>query len=151
MWGHQPTLDGSADHLVRAVGAGLAVGGAVGGPLAAPHVVAAVGGGMELCLEEVLGPEARDVINEVKVMQDHLGDLNDADVAGRILQDFIATYEKRQVGVQVSERRSIDRVIQYMADRAAEKHRLLVTFPEAWARFNRAEVRRAVASAVAIL
>ncbi|MCZ7542085.1 MAG: CHAD domain-containing protein [Anaerolineae bacterium] len=48
--------------------------------------------------EEVLGPEARDVINEVKVMQDHLGDLNDADVAGRILQDFIATYEKKQVG-----------------------------------------------------
>ncbi len=101
--------------------------------------------------QEVLGPEAGAVIEEVKGMQDHLGDLNDAHVAGGILQEFVAHYERSQAGVPVAERRSIDRVIQYMADRAAEQHRLLTTFPEAWARFNRAEVRRALASAVAVL
>jgi len=98
-----------------------------------------------------LGPEAREVIEAVKVVQDHLGDLNDAHVAEGILREFAADYEQRQVGVQIAQRRSIDRVIQYMADRAAEKHRLMVTFPEAWAHFTRAEVRRALAAAVAIL
>lgn len=101
--------------------------------------------------EEVLGPEAREVIEAVKVVQDHLGDLNDAHVAEGILREFAADYEQRQAGVQIAQRRSIDRVIQYMADRAAEKHRLMVTFPEAWAHFTRAEVRRALAAAVAIL
>jgi CHAD domain-containing protein len=84
-------------------------------------------------------------------MQDHLGDLNDADVAGRSLQQFVANYEDSQAGVQISERRSIDRVIQYMAYRSAEKHRLMVDFPQRWELFNREEVRRDLALSVAAL
>jgi CHAD domain-containing protein len=101
--------------------------------------------------EEVLGPEVKNVIREVKAMQDHLGDLNDADVAGHSLQQFIAGYEDSQVGVQISERRSIDRVIQYMAYRSAEKYRLMVDFPHRWEYFNREEVRRDLALSVAAL
>ncbi len=101
--------------------------------------------------EEVLGPEAKKVIKAVKAMQDHLGDLNDADVAGSILQTFVADYEQSQVGVQISERRSIDKVIQYMARRAADKHALMVRFPEKWMQFNREAVRRDLALAVAAL
>lgn len=101
--------------------------------------------------EEVLGPEARNVISEVKVVQDHLGDLNDAQVAGDFLRDFISEYEQRQSGVMIQERRSIERVVQYMAFQFAEKHRLTTTFPQVWAHFNRPEVRRDLALSVSAL
>ncbi len=100
---------------------------------------------------EVLGPEARDVIEEVKTLQDHLGDLNDAEVAGNFLREFVSEHEKAQAAIQLGERRSIERVVQYMAHQFAEKHRLMVSFPEAWDRFNRREVRRALGLAVSAL
>ncbi len=101
--------------------------------------------------EEVLGPEARSVISEVKVMQDHLGDLNDAQVAGDFLRDFISEYEHTQSAVMIQDRRSIERVVQYMAYQFAEKHRLTTTFPQVWAHFNRPDVRRALALSVSAL
>ena len=39
--------------------------------------------------EEVLGPEIKSVIKETKIMQDHLGDLNDTQVAGDMLREII--------------------------------------------------------------
>ncbi|MBN2470185.1 MAG: CHAD domain-containing protein [Anaerolineae bacterium] len=101
--------------------------------------------------EEVLGPEAKTVISEVKGVQDHLGDLNDAQVAGDFLRDFISKYEKNQSGVLLQDRRSIERVVQYMAYQFAEKHRLTTTFPEVWAQFNRPEIRRALALSISAL
>ncbi|GAB4570018.1 MAG: hypothetical protein Kow0077_03480 [Anaerolineae bacterium] len=101
--------------------------------------------------QEVLGPEAQTVIKEVKGMQDHLGDLNDAQVAGAFLQQFIADYERQQASLLISERHSIQQVVQYMAYQFAEKHRLMTTFPEAWQQFTREEIRRALALAVAAL
>ena len=38
---------------------------------------------------EVLAPEAQELIDRVKGLQDHLGDLNDALVASRLLRDFM--------------------------------------------------------------
>ena len=40
---------------------------------------------------EVLGKRAFEVIEEVKPLQDHLGDMNDAQVASQILREFIAS------------------------------------------------------------
>jgi hypothetical protein len=48
-------------------------------------------------------------------------------------------------------RRSGEGIVTYLASRHAEKHRLLVTFPKAWKRLNREEVRRWLALAVAAL
>lgn len=101
--------------------------------------------------QEILGPEVALVIDEVKAMQDHLGDLNDAQVAGLFLQDFIARHEKAQAALPISERRSIEQVVSYLAYQFAEKHRLMSLFPAAWERFNRVEVRQALALAVAVL
>jgi CHAD domain-containing protein len=100
---------------------------------------------------EVLGPETKKVIEEVKAIQDHLGDLHDAQVAGDLLRTFIGEYEQAQAATSLIERGSIEGVAQYMASRFAEKHRLLVTFPDAWARFTRPEVRRDLALAVSVL
>jgi CHAD domain-containing protein/uncharacterized protein YjbK len=88
----------------------------------------------------VLGPEAKVMIAEVKQMQDHLGDLNDADVAVQLLQGFLAGAQGGLEGVQA-----------YLRDREDERSRLLESFPAAWAHFTRPEVRRHLALAVAAL
>ncbi len=102
-------------------------------------------------LREVLGPDGDAVIKEVKAMQDHLGDLNDAEVAIELLNDFLSGWDAAQTHVPLSQRRSGVGIVTYLASRHAEKHRLLVTFPEAWAKLNRVQVRRWLALAVAAL
>lgn len=100
---------------------------------------------------EVLGPEIKDVINELKIIQDHLGDLNDADVACKILRDFLDNWETRQSGLPVFERQNPEPVVAYLAAKHAERHHLMVSFPEAWSRFNRPELRVELAEAISIL
>jgi CHAD domain-containing protein len=100
---------------------------------------------------EVLGPEGEAVIEEIKAMQDHLGDLHDAVVAIGLLNDFLRGWDAAQTDVPLSQRRSAEGVVQYLASRHAQKHHLIVTFPEAWERLNRAEVRHWLALAVAAL
>jgi CHAD domain-containing protein len=101
--------------------------------------------------EEVLGPEARLVIKEIKAMQDHLGDLNDTSVAVPLLGDFITTQRTLYSGVPQFLRPDISGVIAYADFQAVEQQRLLDTFPEVWANFNREEMRRSLALAVAAL
>ncbi len=101
--------------------------------------------------EEVLGPEGSGIITLVKTVQDHLGDLNDAQVASQFLRELITEYEAAQSALPIHERRSTEHIIQYLAYQFAEKHRLMTTFPAAWEAFNRPEVRRKLALAVAAL
>ncbi len=82
----------------------------------------------------VLGPEAGKVINAVKRIQDHLGELHDADVAVHLLQDFLA----REPG-------DTNGLLAYLQDRQQERQRLLETFPAAWANFDGEAVRRITA------
>ena len=101
--------------------------------------------------EEVLGSEARGVINEIKTMQDHLGDLNDADVAETMLREFVDHHNQAYSGVPLVMRPDISGVLAYAAAKDEEKRRLLDTFPKAWAHFNRDKVRRDLALAVSVL
>ena len=101
--------------------------------------------------EEVLGPEAKLVIKEIKTLQDHLGDLNDTSVAAQVLDDFITAQQNAHSGVPQFLRPDISGVLAYADFQAVEQRRLLDTFPEAWASFNREEVRRSLALAVAVL
>ncbi|GAB4429591.1 MAG: hypothetical protein Kow00106_24480 [Anaerolineae bacterium] len=100
---------------------------------------------------EVLGPEASLVIKEIKIMQDHLGDLNDARVALEMLEGFISEHWRAHSGIPRFLREDIAGVLAYAEAKAAEQKRLLETFPQAWANFNRDEVRRSLALAVAAL
>lgn len=101
--------------------------------------------------EEVLGPEVKLVIKEIKTMQDHLGDLNDTSVAAQVLNDFITAQRNAHSGVPQFLRPDISGVLAYVDFQAAEQRRLLDTFPEAWASFNREEMRRSLALAVSAL
>ncbi len=104
---------------------------------------------------EVLGQEAGDVIREVVVMQDHLGDLHDADVADTLLRDFLAggTGLLPGAGPAKPEPRRVvaPGVAAYLAVKQTELKELLDTFPAAWNRLNCPEVRRNLALAVSVL
>ncbi len=100
---------------------------------------------------EVLGPEAKIIIEQIKVAQDHLGDLNDANVACQILTDFLEGWEARQQTLPLNERESPEPIVTYLAFRHAERHHLMVTFGETWKSFNREALRGHLAAAVAVL
>jgi CHAD domain-containing protein len=100
---------------------------------------------------EVLGAQAKEVITDLKTLQDHLGDLNDANVACQILREFIETWEERVTDLPLHERQNPEPVVTYLAAKHAERHKLMVTFPEAWAHFNRPEFLKNVALAISIL
>ena len=88
---------------------------------------------------EVLGKEAKGVIAELKIIQDHLGDLNDANVACQLLSEFIDVSEAQQIGLPLNERQNLEPVVAYLAAKHAERHRLVVTLPKIWKHFNRQE------------
>lgn len=100
---------------------------------------------------EVLGAESKAVINDLKVIQDHLGDLNDADVATQILRDFLAEWDGLQDRLPVAGRQSPEPVLAYLTYRYNERLRLMQTFHIAWAHFNRQEFLQNLALAVSAL
>jgi CHAD domain-containing protein/transposase-like protein len=101
--------------------------------------------------EEILGPSARSVIKEVKIMQDHLGELNDTQVAITVLNEFIREIKHHYRGKRRDQRPNLDGVWAYIAHQQAEQQRLYESFPAAWANFNRPDVRQQLALAVAAL
>ncbi len=92
--------------------------------------------------EEVLGPEAKTVIESVKALQDHLGDLQDARVAIWMMEDFVD---------QADENESMAAVLRYMAARENEKQQLRAGVSQVWQSFTQPDMRRSLALAVAVL
>jgi len=106
---------------------------------------------------EVLGPEAEVLIKEIKGLQDHLGDLQDAVVASGLLRDFLTwgTWGHAQArGKEVTFPTApvvAPGVATYLAARQIELQNLLDTFPQAWARVHAGDFSRLVAAALAAL
>ncbi|MFN8458112.1 MAG: CHAD domain-containing protein [Anaerolineae bacterium] len=100
-------------------------------------------------MDEILGEESQWVIDEVKMLQDHLGELNDAEVASNLLRDLLAEWNKSQAWPPLARQQSS--LTAYLESRLAERQRLLETFPEAWERFNQPDFRRNLALAVSVL
>jgi CHAD domain-containing protein len=96
---------------------------------------------------EVLGEEAQTVIQSAVKLQDHLGDLNDADVACQILIGFL---DQWRVESQ-RERIDIRGITDYLVSKQLELRELVNTFPEQWESFNSESNRRDLALAVAHL
>lgn len=100
---------------------------------------------------EVLGPEAKEVINTLKKLQDHLGELNDARVACQLLSAFLEKWEMRQAALPLAERISSQPLVTYLAASYSERHRLMLSFPDAWTAFISPEFRQKLALAVSVL
>ena len=92
--------------------------------------------------QEVLDSDAGKIIDAVKALQDHLGTLQDARVAGAMMSDYLQNVDEQQ---------PTGAVLQYMVVRDQEKQKLLSEVPTVWETFTRAETRRALALAVAKL
>ncbi len=100
---------------------------------------------------EVLGEESKDVINEIKSLQDHLGDLNDADVAAIILREFLARWDALQADLPVAQRHGPEPLLVYLTYQYRERQRLMLSFKDAWHKFSRPQLRQKLAKAVAVL
>jgi CHAD domain-containing protein len=100
---------------------------------------------------EVLGEQTKLLIEEVKILQDHLGDLNDADVACSILREFLDEWESRQIFRPINERENPEPVVAYLASKHAERYLLTTSFQDAWEKFDQPEMRANLAAAVAVL
>jgi CHAD domain-containing protein len=102
--------------------------------------------------QEALGKESKDVIDLLKQMQDHLGDLNDAQVASQLVGQFIEEWEAHQSTLPEDERQSIDEVQHYLTYRQEERQHLLETFQEEWHKhFWQPAFRRYLARAVSVM
>lgn len=100
---------------------------------------------------EVLGEEARGVINDLKTIQDHLGDLNDAQVATQILRDFLTKWDDQQSALPVSQRKSPEAILAYLLYSYTEREMLMQTFQEKWKIFNQPDFQHRLALAVSAL
>jgi len=98
-------------------------------------------------VREVIGPTGKDVIQECVIVQDHLGELNDADVSCRILVDFLEEWRKKGR----RESTDISGVADYLVWRQVELHTLMEIFPATWIRFIRSNIRRKLANAISEL
>jgi CHAD domain-containing protein len=105
--------------------------------------------------EEVLAPETKEVIKEIKGLQDHLGDLQDAVVASNLLRDFLTwgTWGHTQAKTisLPSEPIIAPGVAAYLTTRQIELQQLVETFPQVWTRFRGPEFSRSVALVTASL
>mgnify|MGYP003781540057 FL=1 len=107
--------------------------------------------------QEVLSPQSGDIIERIKRLQDHLGDLQDAVVACNLLRDFLTwgTWGPQQAsgkGLSLpSEPIVAPGVAAYLAARQFELQRLLDGFPAAWAPVHDPAFSCEVAEAVSVL
>jgi len=99
---------------------------------------------------EVLHPDTAQVIEEIKALQDHLGDLQDAVVTCNILRDFLtwgtwgqggSTREITQFNPVIA-----PGVVMYLSARQTELQQLVKTFPAAWAQIQQVGFFKKVAA-----
>jgi CHAD domain-containing protein len=104
---------------------------------------------------EILGPETPGLIADMKRLQDHLGDLQDAVVASQLLRDFLTwgTWGPTQVkgAAPPTEPVIAPGVAAYLAYRQAELIHLLVSFPLVWEYFRNPDFRQSVGLVLAPL
>jgi CHAD domain-containing protein len=100
---------------------------------------------------EILGEDIRQAISELKHLQDHLGELHDADVACQLVMDFMREWDENQQQKPISVRMNPEPIATYLAYLYTERYQLTSSFPELWRKFNRTEFRQVIAQAVSSL
>lgn len=87
---------------------------------------------------DVLGPDTPWLIRQVIALQNHLGDIQDAEVAKGILTTFMAQGDSDQAGQSEADSKHIAAYLNY---RMEEQRSLVETLPVEWARIDGARFR----------
>ena len=105
--------------------------------------------------EETLSPQTETAITEIRKLQDHLGDVQDALVASEYLRDFLTWGKwgkpKEKKNKLPQEPILAPGVATYLADRQGELYRQLRTFPEVWAYFQGDSFKNLMAEVITTL
>jgi len=125
-------------------------------PLTRLHQLRIASKGLRYTLEfftDVIDPQSKGVIDQVKELQDHLGNLQDAVVACNILRDFLTWGKWSNVEQNSSRRRRAlivaPGVATYLAARQNEIHELVQTFPQVWSPIVHADFKRQLLALIA--
>ncbi len=125
-------------------------------PLTQLHQLRIASKGLRYTLEffaDVLKPDAQALIEHIKELQDHLGNLQDAVVACNILRDFLTWGKWSDVAQKSSRRRRAlivaPGVAAYLAARQNEIHDLVQTFPRVWSPVIHADFKRQLLALIA--
>ena len=102
-------------------------------------------------LQEILGIESKNVLAEVKYIQNHLGDLNDANVACHFLDDFLNHWKNYRQKLTTESTKKPEAIIHYLEIKKAERENLLDTFSDVWHQFNSTQLRQHLALAISAL
>jgi CHAD domain-containing protein len=100
---------------------------------------------------EILGEAANQAIDELKQLQDHLGELHDTDVACQLVRGFLKEWDDEQIHKPIPERLNPEQIVIYLAYLHAERYHLIRSFPELWRKFSQPEFRQNIAQAISLL
>jgi CHAD domain-containing protein len=98
---------------------------------------------------EVLGKPAKPVIEMIKSLQDHLGDLQDADVATDVLRAWLDRWDEQQAALPLPKRQGPVGILGYLSYQYAVRQQLMGSFPAAWAEFIRPDFQQSIAGMIA--
>lgn len=101
--------------------------------------------------QEVLDHSAAALIRQVIAVQDHLGEIQDADVATRLLADYLAKAYKEQASAGVVTAADLDGVSHYLGHRREQARQMTASFPQLWKQIDSARFRRRLAVALVSL
>lgn len=101
--------------------------------------------------QEVLGDGAPALIRQVIAVQDHLGEIQDADVASRLLAEYLAKAFKAQAAASGGELADLDGVTRYLSYRRDHARQMTAAFPPVWKQIDSPKFRRRLAAVTASL
>ncbi len=101
--------------------------------------------------QEVLGEGAAALVRQVIVVQDHLGEIQDADVAGRLLAEYLAKAFKEQAAASGGELADLEGVTRYLSYRRDQARQMTAAFPPVWKQIDSLKFRRRLAAVTASL
>lgn len=101
--------------------------------------------------QEVLGEDTPSLIAQVISVQDHLGNLQDAEVAGHRLVEFLALAYRQQAAAATPFDVDLNGVTGYHSDRREAVQRLMAGFAPVWSQIEGVKFRRRLAAALETL
>ncbi len=101
--------------------------------------------------QEVLGHGASSIIRQVIAVQDHLGEIQDAEVASHLLADFLSKAYREQAAISAAETADLAGVTRYLSYRRDHARQMTTTFAPVWKQIDSAKFRKGLAAVLVTL